>query len=269
MSPNRPNRPCRPDAAGHAMHTSPPNMPPNMPMRPFGQAPDLDLDFGLSDRAALVTGLLAQCCPQSDPEFWWRQPVGLRTAALLHLLALTEERDDMTLSSRCAHAACGQAFEFELPLRSLPGDTHDAGPLRMRLDDGRPATLRRPTGNDLRRWREAGPATHADALQLMLDTLLLDGEAGPADEAALSASLAALDPLVDFAVACNCPACGATNTVALDLESLALARLAARQGALLKEVHRCAAHYGWSEPEVLALPAVRRARYLALIEEER
>ena len=103
----------------------------------------------------------------------------------------------------------------------------------------------------------------------MLDSLVLAGQAGPEDEAAVSASIAAMDPLVDFTVSCHCPACGAPNEVAVDLEALALARLVGRQWALLQEVHRFASHYGWTESEVLAVPPARRAGYLALIEDQR
>jgi hypothetical protein len=134
------------------------------------------------------------------------------------------------------------------------------------LDERRSLTMRRPTGDDLRRWRDARPASPAQARRVMLDSLVLAGEVEPEDEAAVSASIAALDPLVDFTVACRCPACGASNEVAVDLETLALTRLLARQRALLQEVHRFASHYGWTESEVLAVPPTRRARYLALIE---
>jgi len=238
-------------------------------MRPFGHAMDLDLDFGQSDRPALVTRLLAQCGEHRDPAFWWQQPVSLRTTALLHLVALTEDRDEISMSARCVAASCGQAFEFELPLRSLPGGTADAGPILVRLDDERSVTMRRPTGEDLRRWRDARPASRTEAVHVMLDLLVLSGQAGPEDEAAVSASIAAMDPLVDFTVSCRCPACGAANEVAVELESLALARLVARQRELFQEVHRFASHYGWTEVEVLAVPPARRAHYLALIEDER
>ena len=88
-------------------------------------------------------------------------------------------------------AACGESFEFELPLRSLPGGAADAGPLRVQLDDERMLTMRRPTGEDLRRWRAVQPVSRAEALRLMLDSLVLGGQAGPEDEAVVSASIAA------------------------------------------------------------------------------
>lgn len=238
-------------------------------MRPFGDAVDLDMDFGQADRPGLVTALLAQCGERREPAFWWAQPVGGRTAALLRLVALTEQRDEIALSARCVAEACGESFEFELPMRSLPGAAVGADPLRVQLDDKRVLTMRRPTGEDLRRWRDGQPMSRDEALRRMLDSLVLAGQAGPEDEAAVSASIAAMDPLVDFTVSCQCPACGAPNEVTVDLEALALASLAARQRVLLQEVHRFASHYGWTESEVLALPAARRARYLALIEDHR
>jgi hypothetical protein len=120
-------------------------------MRRFGDVVDLDLDFGQPDRPGLVTALLAQCDQRGDPAFWWSQPVGGRIAALLRLVALTEQHDNFSLSARCVAAACGESFEFELPLHWLPRSEADVGPLRVQLDDERALTMRRPTGADLRR----------------------------------------------------------------------------------------------------------------------
>jgi hypothetical protein len=237
-------------------------------IRPFGNAVDLDLDFGQADRPGLVTAVLTHCSERRDPAFWWSQPVGERTAALLRLVALTEQREEISMSGRCT-AACGESFEFALPLRALPTGGSDDAPMHVHLDEARVLTMRRPTGEDLRRWRDAQPVSRAAALRLMLDSLVLSGHAGPDDEAALSVSIESMDPLVDFTVSCRCPACGASNEVVVDLESVALMTLAGRQRALMLEVHRFASYYGWTESDVLALPPARRARYLALIEDQR
>jgi hypothetical protein len=210
--------------------------------------------------------LLAQCGERRDQSFWWEQPVGARIAALLRLVALTEQRDEIALSSRCVSSACGEPFEFTLPLYALPSGATVAGTLRVQLDGERVVTMRRPTGEDLRRWSDAGPQSRQEALRLMLDSLVVEGHVGPQDEAAVSPSIAAMDPLVDFTVSCTCPACGVAQEVAVDLESFALASLARRQRALLQEVHRFASHYGWTESDVLAVPPARRAHYLLLIE---
>jgi hypothetical protein len=235
-------------------------------MRPFGYAADLDVDFGQSDRPRLVTTLLANCSDRGDAAFWWSQPLGVRIATLLRLVAVTEQRRDISLTARCG---CGESFEFAFPLLSLPGGTADDSPLHLHLADQRTLTVRRPTGEDLRGWCDAKPASRADALRVMLESLVLAGPVLPGDEQALSASISAIDPLVDFGVSCHCPACGAPNEVAIDLEVMALERLAGRQTALMQEVHRFASSYGWTESETLAVAPSRRAHYLRLIEELR
>jgi hypothetical protein len=235
-------------------------------LRPFGAPADLGIDFGQPDRPALVTALLAGCSGGLDAAHWWAQPVGVRTAALLALVRLGDGARAFELAARCDRPACGAPVEFPLPIDALLGMA-EAGPIRVALGDARTVTLRRPTGDDLRAWRAAAPATREQAVETMLGALLIEGEVRTQDQARLSEAVAAHDPLVDFAVACTCPACGAAFELALDLEALALARLAGRQRALLREVHRFASAYGWSEGAVLALPAGRRAAYLALIEE--
>ena len=238
-------------------------------LRQFGAADDLDLEFGQADRPSLVTDVLARCGGQGDAAFWWGQPVGRRIAALLRVLAATEHRQQVLLTARCGHGGCAADFEFGLPLDVLAGAADDPGPVHVALPDARSATVRLPTGDDLRRWRAAPAGSRAQALGAMLAALVVDGQVGPDDEAAVAAAIAERDPLVAFAVRCACPACGAEQDVPVDLEALALARLAARQHALLREVHALATRYGWTERDVLALPPGRRARYLAFIEEGR
>jgi hypothetical protein len=102
----------------------------------------------------------------------------------------------------------------------------------------------------------------------MLESLVVVGDVALADEALVSAALAAADPLVDFTVSCACPACDAPNEVVVDLERLALSRLAAQQTQLLHDVHRLASRYGWTESDVLAMPPARRTRYLSFIDNE-
>ncbi|AYF90646.1 hypothetical protein D6Z43_27210 [Pseudomonas sp. DY-1] len=242
-------------------------LPSRISMRPFGELADLDLDFADRDRPGLVTALLTQCASGTDIGFWWAQPVSRRSAALLRLVAATDGVHSLPFSARCP--ACNEVFEFELQLAPLLGTAEAEGPIQVSLGPDSQVTLRRPTGEDLRNWRQARPGTPDVARRLMLDSLLLAGQVRPEDEAQLSAAIAEADPLVALAVGCNCPACGADSEVPIDLDDAALARLNARQRALLRDVHDLASRYGWSEAQVLALTPARRAQYLALIEASR
>ncbi|MFH0344343.1 MAG: hypothetical protein ACHBNF_19990 [Chromatiales bacterium] len=242
---------------------------PQVALRPFGRAEDLELEFGGGGRPGLVTALLARCSDSPGAQFWWTQSVGTRIAALLRLVALTESTDHLLVQARCTESACVTAFEMELPLAALVDQTHDPGPLQVVLPDERTVSLRLPTGEDVHNWRGAQYASRQEAAAAMIGALVIDGQVTVADESALAAALAVWDPLVAFRVSCQCPVCGADNNVRVDLESIAIARLNARQQVLLRDVHQLASHYGWTESEVLAIAPSRRARYLELIEEAR
>jgi hypothetical protein len=235
--------------------------------RPFGRAAeDLELDFGTNDRPALVTALLAASMAPAGAERWWQCPVGERTAALLALLGESEGAETLALSIRCEAAGCGARLEIELRYAALAVPAPASGTITILRDDGDALTLRRPTGEDLRRWRALRPASREHALMTMLTSLRTAGEPRPDDAARAAEALAEADPLVAFAVFCACPTCGREAEHEIDLEGLVLQRLAARQRALLREVHTLASHYGWTEREILAVAPARRGRYVELIE---
>jgi hypothetical protein len=237
-------------------------------LRAFGTAEDLELDFRDDDRPTLVTALLARCAA-GDERYWWQQPVGTRTAALLQLLAVTERSSRLELQSRCIQPACRQMFEFELSLPSLVDLTSAGAPLDVVLDRQRRVSVRCAVGEDLRQWRAARPRSRHEAIVRMISTLRIDGTIEPDDTLALAEAISARDPLADFSVACACPVCGASQSVPVDLEAVVLDRLEARQRALVGEVHLLASRYGWTEADVLAIAPSRRVRYLALIDAER
>ncbi len=82
--------------------------------------------------------------------------------------------------------------------------------------------------------------------------------------AALEAALEAAEPLADAEVGFTCVACGHGWTLAFEPASFLAEELAARAKRLMAEVATLARAFGWSEAEVLALPAERRRVYLDL-----
>lgn len=237
--------------------------------RPFGCVEDLDIDFTTKDRPALVTMLLASCGSPREPEFWWSQAVAVRIVALLRLLASTESIDHLRLLARCRQPECMERFEFELPIAALSDSVPQGDTVQVRLKDELSIVLRRPNGRDLSEWRNLRPPSRRAAIEAMLGSLVVEGHASHEDELALAEALSAQDPLVAFTVSCICPACGATNEVRVDLEDIVLDKLRRKQRALVREVHRLASHYGWTEAEGLAIPPHRRTHYLTMIENER
>jgi hypothetical protein len=238
------------------------------PGRAFGTAAeDLELAFDSPDRPALVTALLAACALPSEAAHWWQQPVNARTAALLALNCDAGLGASLPLTLRCVAAECGGRLEIELPLAALEAGGCEEPCVTVERPHADPLTLRRPTGADLRRWREGPAVDPQQAPERMLTDLRVEGEAQAGDVERAAQALADADPLVDFTVFCACPHCGHEAQREVDLEGLALQGLAARQRRLLQEVHALASRYGWTESEILAVAPARRARYLALIEE--
>lgn len=239
----------------------------------FGHAAeDLEFDFDSTDRPGLVTALLAACSAPADAEHWWQRTVGERTAALLAVLRASQGGEVIEHRLRCEQPGCAERFDIELPYAALgvgPLETLGVGPVPQHIvlprDNAPPLPLRLPTGADLRAWRRMALDPRGDAQWAMLNQLCQAGELRPQDSAHAAAALAQADPLVAFSVTSGCPACGTEAEIEVDLEALALQRLAAQQRQLLRDVHVLASRYGWSEAEVMALSPARRARYVELI----
>jgi hypothetical protein len=160
-------------------------------------------------------------------------------------------------------AQCGAPFDFALDYAQLPVQpAGDAYPQAQVDIDGRQLRLRLPTGAD---QEILAALPQAQAVQWLLQQLASEPDRlGPLDQAgiaAVDAALEAVSPAIVLAVQAACPECGSANDVELD-PYRALAR---RSDELLQEVHEIAAHYHWSEAEILALPRARRLRYLQMI----
>jgi hypothetical protein len=240
------------------------------PLRSFSAAPEaLEVDFAASQAPQLVTALLRTCL-RGEPheEELWALPVGVRLQYLLAILAAEGERA-LWAQLRCANDRCGEAIEVDLsPEELIALATEHADDLASIVVDGRRVAVRRPTGADQIVWhnqsfadeREARFAVVADLTELesaALDDLIV---------ASVEETLSDADPLVSLRVDVVCPYCDERRTYDVDLVGLVLARFRERQERLLAEVHALASHYHWTETEILAIPAERRATYLALVE---
>lgn len=262
-------------------------------LRAFGRSEDLDLDLEGHGADQVVTDLLTQCSsdvaerakailPTSQGAagistaealagYWWEATIGRRIAALVHLVAMTERSASLAVTVACDSIGCRAPLEMAIPLEAIA--SHGSAPERfpVGLANGREVIVRPPVGADQRAWRQRQYGSRDEAVAAMLESLLVEGnvaDAEPRDIDVIAEALAERDPLVAFTIAYDCPCCGASSETAIDLERLAIQRLIAFQQGLLKDVHALASRYGWTETEVLAIPAPRRARYRALIDEE-
>ena len=84
--------------------------------------------------------------------------------------------------------------------------------------------------------------------------------------AEIDAGLAAMRSDAEISASFTCAGCGHEWQSAVDPAAFLWEELEACAIHLLQAVHRLAAAYGWSEREILALPAHRRETYLAFLE---
>lgn len=240
-------------------------------LRRFGTAAtDLDVAFGACPDDVQATEVLARCsgadatCVQG-----WTLPRRLQALLAVRCGPHADDQETCTPAT-LACPACTARFEIELPLARCRQPVDDT-PLPLRTATGTPLLVRLPTGDDLLAWRGLPqPDEAALAAQLLLE---VDGRApaagfvpDPELVAAVAEALAARDPCTVLPVQAACPECGHTQEADIDLQALLLRDLAAQQRRLLAEVTALARAFHWSEAQILALPAWRRAHYLASIE---
>jgi hypothetical protein len=177
--------------------------------------------------------------------------------------------DRLTGVAECP--GCGESVEADLDLGALP--LPPPAPPSPRLHAaGCEVLWRAPTAGDLAAVAGApsAGAARADLLRRCVLEVRRDGQALPPADwpaealAAVPAALAAADPAADLTLGLTCPGCGRAWEVGLDPGTVLWAEVEHLARRLLGDVHRLADAYGWSEADVLALSAARRAVYVGM-----
>jgi hypothetical protein len=167
--------------------------------------------------------------------------------------------------------ACGDTLETEMltgALRAVPADT------ALELSRaGYRLSLRLLTSRDQIAAERARPEERA-ALLLARCVTAASRSGAPMpvpqlpDEvvAAVEDRIAALDPQADIRLDLSCPGCGHCWDAAFDILSFLWTELGEWAARTLRDVHRLALAYGWSERDILALSPTRRRHYLGMLD---
>jgi hypothetical protein len=161
-----------------------------------------------------------------------------------------------------------EKLEFSLDGRELLQRSEPAELRRSESIVVNGQSYRLPTLRDLAHVAEAPDPDVAAAL--LVAACRVSGEfeppCVPAEIEELERQMALADPLADIIIDLECPACGHENHSRLDIANFLWAEIAARAKRLLRDVHKLAAAYGWTEQAVLDLSDQRRAFYLELVQ---
>ena len=168
---------------------------------------------------------------------------------------------------------CGSLLELKLIIEDLLGalPEPDGDALSMTAE-GYELELRLPTVADLVAAQRAGDVGCAAVIlaAACVTSCRRDGAAVSTDSIPSSVLDDAQQRLERFDLTSEplelgCPDCATEWSAALDIPTLVLAELEAEGQRLLGDIHVLARAYGWSEPEVVALPPARRRRYVEMV----
>lgn len=216
--------------------------------------------------------LLETASPDIPRERIASLPVGMRDARLVELRARTL---GPVFQSEARCPECDERLELDLPVEELRAAAGTAGgppEIVTVRQDGYRVVVRLPTGRDLVEvdGRDA-EGTGTGLLARCLVEAELDGspvapaELPPDVIEAVGEAVTEADPLVDIRLDLACAVCGHAWTSAFDPVAFFWGEIEAWAPRLLREVHRLASAYGWSEAEILGMSAWRRGQYLQLL----
>jgi hypothetical protein len=236
------------------------------------------LDSGLLP-SARATALLQRCLEPAQHGLARDLSLGDREALLLQLRSITFG-DSMPCILRCPAPECGELMEVMLPVSELLTPAYGEVLREHALtinDESATYSLkfRLPTAADL---DAAAPLANHDPelagfelLRTCLTGATLNDQPVAAQslpaavQDAVAAAMAEHDPQAEIDLDLDCPSCSQPLSVVFDAAGYLLQELEQRAEQSLRDVHLIASEYGWSEQEILLMPARRRARYIALI----
>ena len=219
------------------------------------------------DRALL---LCTWARPDLPPSRFPDLPLGTINRALLRLRE-TCFGPRISAWVDCEH--CGERMEITFDTGQLlagvnEDDTsgkHDETPGEFEISNHR---FRVPCSRDLAAVSGERDINTA-AVKLLQQCCLLHPDNADSGFAGMLAEaetiMAKLDPEADIKLALRCEDCGKSWLADFNIGTLLWDEIDVRARSLLAEVHSLARAYGWSEAEILALPAQRRASYLDMV----
>lgn len=208
-------------------------------------------DYGAAPIWARCEALVALIEPVTD------EPMGARNARLMQIRRANLGRK-MTCLTGCP--SCGETMEIVL-------DTLDFEVMpqseRVVVDvQGQALSFRLPTTREI-----ALAARQGNPLAVLLNACVINPPPGiqmtdPDLLNSVEKAFDAADPLGCIAIEATCADCGAVAQPVLDPAYLVWSEFAALALRIEDDVHVLARAYGWAEAEILALPEVRRRRYV-------
>lgn len=218
------------------------------------------------DRALTI---LAAASPGASRDALADLSIGERDTRLLQLRALVlgPRAEGFAECPRCA-----ERIEFPLDTAAIiPEGLASArppfAPARYEIEsNGNTIRFRLPTSRDLAQV-VAAPDSSQGLRRLMESCVFTPNDSTVPDEtiAAVGQAMLQADPQAEITLRLNCPACGHEWDLLFDIADFFWTEIAVQAQRLLREIDVLARAYGWTEREILSLPAQRRQSYLEML----
>lgn len=169
---------------------------------------------------------------------------------------------------------CNELFEFTMDLQRILAETSGDERLFQTETGGFTVRFRLPNTLDLMAVARSGDAVLGRAILFERCIVEAGRDGRPVKTSDLPASvmdhvaeqMSVCDPLAETRIRLECPECGATWRVMIDIAELLWSKIAARAKETVRAVHTLARAYAWSEADILAMSDTRRALYLSMVD---
>jgi hypothetical protein len=207
--------------------------------------------------------LLSAAMPGCSREELAELSIGERDAGLLQLRTLVLG-SSATGFAECPQ--CSESIEFSIDTAALTQPKEFVTGFQQIEVNGTRIRFRLPTTRDLAAVITAPDAPHG--VRWLIDRCVVQNSSptGLPEETAeaLSRAMLEADPQAEITLALICPNCAQRWEMLFDIVHFFWNEIAAEARRLLREVDALACLYGWTEREILNLPAARRQSYLEL-----
>jgi hypothetical protein len=197
-------------------------------------------------------------------------PIGRRDALLL---VLRERLFGNTFTGVTSCPSCAEEIELTFDSSEVRRDAAEPPASFLLSTHGYELGLRLPRTSDVACLADAPDLAAARATLFARCMISATYDGRPVDVMALpgevldaaAAAMAKLDPQADVTLDMTCPSCAHAWLEPFDVVTFLWTELAATARRALRDVHRLASAYGWSEREILALSPPRRNAYLEMV----
>ena len=243
--------------------------------QPTGYEDLLLQEYQASDTAVSLALIRRLVRTADETPVIWTDLTMTDLEALLLQLRKNLLGDVIRAVARCTSEGCGAPIDVSFGIAAYLESRKIRTPDWLEMDDA-PGWFRlrdrKPRGEAIRfRLPKAGDLTEIER-ENNPDRLLMERCLEPSNAPArlrqrAERAMESMAPLMSQMVAGECPECHRVMQFFFNVRSFVLQELRRLSATIYYDVHQLALHYKWLEDQILAVPSVRRVRYIELIHE--